>query len=131
MSPHSASSFLRRALVVDGVLSAATGLLMVFGADALQGALNLPAGLLRGAGLSLMPFAALVIGLARRESLPRGGVWAVIAVNAAWVVASVLLPFAGVVAPSGLGWAFLLAQAAAVVVFSEMEYVGLRRSSAA
>ncbi len=55
---------------------------------------------------------------------------AVIALNAGWVAASLLLLLAGWVEPNGLGYAFILGQAGAVAVLAEMQYVGLRRSKA-
>jgi len=130
MSSPATSSFLRRVLVADAMISGMTGLLMVVDAGALEGMLGVPAALLRYAGLSLLPFAALVFGLSRRDSLPRAGVWAVIALNAAWVVASVWLPLGGWISPNVLGYAFILGQALAVAVFAEMQYVGLRKSVA-
>ena len=130
MSSLRTSSFLRRVLVADATISGMTGLLMVADAGALEGMLGVPALLLRYAGLSLLPFAALVFGLSRRDSLPQPGVWAVIALNATWVVASVWLPFSGWISPNALGYAFILGQAFAVAVFAEMQYVGLRKSFA-
>lgn len=55
---------------------------------------------------------------------------AVIALNAAWVGASVLLLLLPAWSPTGLGYAFILVQAGAVAVLAEMQYVGLRGSSA-
>ena len=42
----------------------------------------------------------------------------------------VILAFSGWVTPSGLGYAFILAQVVVVVAFAELQYVGLRRSIA-
>jgi hypothetical protein len=126
----SASSWLRRVLVADGAISGLTGLVMFAGAGPLQEPLGLPAAPLRWAGLSLVPFAALVVHLARRPNLPRAGVWAVIATNAAWVAASVLVLLGGWIAPNGLGYAFVLGQAFGVALLAEAQYVGLRRSAA-
>jgi hypothetical protein len=126
-----ASSFLRRVLLADAVISGLSGILMVLDAGALESMLGVPATLLRYAGLSLFPFAALVVGLARREPLPRAGVWTVIALNAAWVVASLMLAFSGWISPNALGYAFILGQAFAVAVFAEMQYFGLRKAVAA
>jgi hypothetical protein len=123
------SSFLRRVLVVDGVVSAVTGLLLVLDAGPLQDLLRMPAPLLRYSGLSLFPFAALVLFLASRAGVPRAGVRAVIAMNAAWVVASVVLLLSDAVAPNALGAVFVVVQALAVAVLAELEYVGLRKSS--
>ena len=122
-------TFLRRVLIADAIASAATGLLMLFGAVPLEQWLAIPAGLLRVAGASLIPFAALVAWLALRETVSRAGVWTVIALNVIWVVDSVALLFTGWVQPAMLGYAFVLLQAAAVAVLAELEYMGLRRAT--
>jgi len=124
------STFLRRALIADAVASAATGLLMLLAANPLEQWLALPAGMLRAAGASLLPFAAIVAWLGLRETISRAGVWTVIALNALWVIDSVALLFTSWVQPALLGYAFVLAQAAAVAVLAELEYVGLRRATA-
>jgi len=123
------TTFLRRVLIADAAASAATGLLMLLAAGPLEQWLAIPAGLLRAAGASLIPFAALVGWLALHETVSRAGVWAVIALNVLWVVDSVALLFSGWVQPAMLGYAFVLAQAAAVAVLAELEYVGLRRAT--
>jgi hypothetical protein len=121
--------FLRQILLVDAVVSGAAGLLMGLGATALQEWLGMPAALLRYAGWSLVPFAVGLVLLARREALPRGAVVAVIALNVAWVLASVAVLFARAIQPSALGYAFVIGQAVAVAVLAEMETVGLRRAA--
>jgi hypothetical protein len=127
---NSNTTFLRSALLADAVASAATGILMLVAANPLEQWLSPPAGLLRAAGASLLPFAAIVAWLGLRETISRAGVWAVIALNAVWVVDSVALLFTTWVQPAFLGYAFVLAQAAAVAVLAELEYVGLRRAAA-
>lgn len=129
MSFHS-SSFLRAALLGDAVASGATGLLMALGAGFLSGLLGLPEGLLRWAGLLLLPYAAVIAYLGTRERVSRAAVWAVIAINAAWVMDSVILIVGPWVHPSGLGYAFVIGQAVVVAGFAEAQYVGLRRSPA-
>ena len=124
------TTFLRRVLIADAAASAATGLLMLSAADPLEQWLALPAGLLRTAGASLLPFAAIVAWLGLRETISRAGVWEVIALNMIWVVDSVALLFTSWVQPALLGYAFVAAQAAAVAVLAELEYVGLRRATA-
>ena len=52
------SSFLRQGLLADAVITGATGLVMLFGADVLASLLALPEALLRSAGLALLPFVA-------------------------------------------------------------------------
>lgn len=117
--------FLPRLLLVDAVASGATALLLVAAADLLAPLLQLPSGLLRGAGAALLPFVALVYGLSRRAAPARPAVMAVVAVNLAWVAASVWVAFGGSWQPSAAGVAFVLAQALAVLAFAELGWFGL------
>lgn len=130
MSHSDNSPFLRRALIADGVISGATGLLMLVAAGPLAGLLGVPADLLRAAGGSLLPFAGLLLYLSRRNTLSQASVWVVIAINAAWVAASAGLLVSGWIEPSGLGNAFIIVQAIAVALFAETQYVGLRQARA-
>ena len=125
------SPLLRRALQLDALVSGAAGLLMTLGAGPLSALLALPAVLLTGAGLSMLPWCAVLLWLARRDTLDRRAVWAVIAVNAVWVVDSVLLLAGGWAQPTLLGQAFVIAQALAVVLFAELQFLGLKRSAEA
>ena len=120
--------FLRRGLLVDGVISGATGLLLLFGAAFLHELLGVPATLLRTAGVILVPFAAALLYLATRRSLSPGAVGTVIVSNVLWVLASVGLLISGAITPSILGYGFIVMQAVAVGVFAEVQYVGLRRT---
>ena len=128
---HRPPVFLRRVLLADAAASGATGLLAIVGADIHDGLLNLPAALLLGAGLVLVPYVAFVAYTAARPSVSRAAVWTIIVANALWAAASVLLLASGWVAPNALGYLFVLAQAAVVVVLAELQYVGLRRPLAA
>lgn len=124
------SPFLRRTLLIDAMISGATGLVMALGANTLNEMLGVPLALLRYAGLSLLPFAAFLIYLARRESLSRPVIWAVIVANVLWAVDSILILLIGWVEPNLLGYAFIIAQALIVAVFAEAQYLGLRKSAA-
>jgi hypothetical protein len=116
---------LRRLLLADAVASGATGLLVA--AAPLSGLLGLPSGLLRGAGLILLPYAALVAWLALRRAEPlRWAVWSVVGVNAVWAADSVLLLLSGWVAPTALGLAFVLAQALVVAGFAVLQAMALQ-----
>lgn len=118
--------FLPRVLLVDAVATGATAALLLVGAEFLQPLLNLPAALLRGAGLFLVPFVACVVALSWMPRVPPRAMTAVVAINAAWVVASVWLVVGGPFQPSVLGTAFVLMQAAAVAVFADLGWFGLR-----
>jgi hypothetical protein len=118
--------FLPRVLLADAVASGATAVLLVGAADLLAPLLQLPPGLLRGAGVVLLPFVALVYGLSRQARPSRSAVAAVVAANFAWVVASVWVAFGGAWQPSLAGIAFVLAQALAVLAFADLGWFGLR-----
>jgi hypothetical protein len=126
-TPAASGGFLRNALLADALVSGATGVLMALAAGVLEPILQVPASLLRVAGLVLLPYAAFVALLARRDVLPRGAVWAVVAGNAIWAVDCVALLFTGWIDPSLLGMAFILVQALVVAAFAELQVVGLRR----
>jgi hypothetical protein len=124
--------FLRFALLGDAAASGATGLLLAAGAGSLAGLLDLPEALLRIAGLVLLPYAAFVAWLGTRKGgVPRNAVRAVVAINLLWALDSVLLLAAGPVAPNGLGIAFVLAQALAVMGFAALQWTALRGATAA
>jgi hypothetical protein len=130
MSTIPNTPFLRNALLLDAAASGATSVLLVAGAGFLDGLLGLPVALMREAGLILVPFVAFVAWAGTRASVNRNAVAAIIAVNVLWVVASICLLVGNWVAPTMLGYAFVIAQAAAVGLFAELQYIGLRRQDA-
>jgi len=123
------SSFVRRVLLLDAVATGGTALLAIALAGPLAGWLGLPVGLLRGAGLVLIPFVLLVAWAASREQAPASVVWAIIAMNGAWVIASVGLLLSGLVQPTGWGYAFVIAQAVIVGAFAELQIIGVRKAA--
>lgn len=132
MSPLSAQpfTFLRRALVLDAVASGATAVLLIAAGGVIDGRLGLPVALLRGAGLVLVPYIALVVVVAGRARIEPAAVWCIIACNLLWAVASLVLLMSGQLAPSGLGIAFVAGQAIVVAALGELQYLGLRRRPA-
>jgi hypothetical protein len=67
--------------------------------------------------------------VASRAIPSRTAVWIIMALNAVWIVDSVLLLFGGWVQPNLLGQAFIVTQAVFVLVLTELEYMGLKRST--
>lgn len=125
LSPDSA---LRRALMLDAVMSGACAILLLAGTGALAGLLGLPEALLFASGLVLVPFVALLIWLMRAARPSAAGIRAVVAINLAWSVASIALLLSGLVDPTPLGTAFVIVQAAAVLVFAVLQAKALRRT---
>jgi hypothetical protein len=120
--------FLRNTLYLDALASGATALLMLLGAPLLAGLLELPEPLLFWAGLLLIPFVAMLVVIARRDSVPRGLLPVIIVLNMLWVIGSFVLLLSGAVAPNALGIAFVVVQALAVAVFAELQFIGIRRA---
>lgn len=130
MSLVQSSPLLRKALALDAAACAGMGLLLAMAAGPLATPLGLPESFLRSAGIVLLPCALLLGFLASRTVLPRLLVYAVIGVNLIWIVDSIAILLMGWFAPTGLGIAFVLAQAAAVAIVTELEVIGFRRSPA-
>jgi len=126
---HAFPTLLRFALLADAAASAVTGLLLVFGGELLRDLLGLPAQLMFYAGLSLLPFAALVGYVAMRDQPSRPVISAVVAYNALWAIDSLVLLMSGVVTPTWLGTAFVAAQAAAVGMLAALQFAGLRQAA--
>ncbi len=131
MSESSSSRLLRKALVLDAVASGAMALLLVLAAPALSGMFGLSAGLLRGIGIVLLPWVALLAWTTTRLRPSRGLVLAIVGANVAWVAASAWLPLSGLVSPTTLGISFVVGQALAVAVFADLQWMGLRQNQPA
>ncbi len=117
---------LRNALRLDAIVSGAAGLVMILGSGLLAGPLSVPSALLFWAGLAFLPWCAALLWAAARERLPRLVVVDIIGLNALFVAICVVLPFSGLIAPNGLGTAFILAQGAVVAVFVVLQYAAAR-----
>ncbi|WP_370600286.1 hypothetical protein [Pseudomonas nitroreducens] len=123
------SPLLRLTLKIDALAGGAMGLLMALAAQPLGELFDLPFVLLMVAGIVLLPLALVLYWMSNQPALSRTGVWAVIALNALWVVESVALLVTGYVQPTALGYAFVIGQALVVLLFAELEFFGLRRSA--
>jgi hypothetical protein len=117
-------------LTIDALISGATGVAMILAAGVLESFLNVPAVVMRSAGVMLLPFAGMVFFFSRPAQLTPVRVRAVIALNVAWVAASILVLVTGWIQPSTLGVAFVVFQALVVAALAELQFAGLRRVSA-
>ncbi|MDF3823320.1 hypothetical protein P3G55_25780 [Leptospira sp. 96542] len=120
---------LHLALRSDAASGIALGLPLVTCAHPLASWLGMPASLLSASGLALFPFAALMPLAARSAHPPAALVWLILLGNVAWVLGSAYLWFT--LPLTGWGQLFLLGQALAVVLLTELEYTGWRRLSQA
>ncbi len=122
-----ADSRLRFWLRIDAVASGLSGFGSLAGLGFLPDLLGTPPALLVPVGIFLLVWAGALWFLASRPQVSRGAVWAVIALNLVWVLDSAATVAIGWFPLTGLGVAYLLAQAAAVALFAEMQYLGVRR----
>jgi hypothetical protein len=121
---------LRFLLTVDALISGVTGMAMIAAATMLEPFLSVPAAVMRSTGVALLPFAAMVFFFSRPAQLTPARVRVVIALNVAWVAASILVLVAGWLRPTTIGVAFVVFQALVVAALAERQFTGLRRASA-
>ena len=122
------SNFLRYVLFADAATCVVCGLLLSIGGAFLRNIVNLPLELMLYAGLSLFPFAAFLVYAATRKSLSKPVVWLIIGLNLLWTIDSFLLLISGYVAPTTFGYIFVIFQAAGVLLFADLEFIGLRKA---
>jgi hypothetical protein len=120
---------LRVALRLDAGASGALGALLLALGPALADPLGLPTPLLRPTGLFLVVYAAGLWLAASRPIVSRTAAWAIVALNALWVLDSVATVASGWLALTALGTALVLAQAAAVALLADLQVLGLRRAA--
>ena len=121
-------ALLVRSLRLDALASGAMGVLLAAGGWLLDGPLSAPAAFLVPLGVFLLAYASLLWVIARDARSARAFGGFVVAGNIVWVVATIVTLLADWLTLSGLGIAFALLQAAAVVVFVELQWIGLRRA---
>ena len=121
----------RKTLLADAAVSGAAAVLMIAGAGLLGPLLSIPESLLFWAGLLLVPFVAMLLAVARRETAHRMILLDIVVLNVLWVVASFAVILLGIVEPNALGIAFIAAQALAVALFAALQVGALKAASTA
>ena len=125
------SQLLKLALTVDALVSGAVAVLQLTAAGWLSELLLIPRMLLVETGVFLVAYALILVVLARSPKLWSALVGLVIVGNLGWAAGCALLLASGVLAPSGLGVAFVALHIVAVVAFAGLEYMGLKASAPA
>ncbi|MEV1244672.1 hypothetical protein ACIBO2_40710 [Nonomuraea sp. NPDC050022] len=119
--------FLRLALASDAVVTGVNGLVYLAAAGPASDLLGPDAGLLRAIGVFLLAYGAAVGLLAGRQTISPAATKAVIALNAAWTLASVAAVVTGMTGFTMPGAVWAIGQALVVGVFAELQIMGLRR----
>jgi hypothetical protein len=128
---HATAAYPQAVLLADAIFSGTAGMILAAGAGPLSNALGLPEAMLRVTGPALVPYAFLMGYLATRDRLARAWIWACVVGNLLWVAASGLLLVSGRVEPTGLGIAFVIAQALVVAAVADLEWLSFWRGSEA
>lgn len=122
------SLFLRRVLLFDAMTCLVTGAVMLIASGTVERLLAIPAPVSTVLGVVLIAFGTAVAWTGTRRHLVRPAVWAIVALNALWAVESVLALAFGWLEPNATGSALIIAQAVAVAVIAELQFLGLRRA---
>ena len=103
---------------------------MALGANALQAPLGPSSSLLMLVGLGFMPYVAYLVWLATRPTVPRAAVRVPIVMNGVGAIECGAVLFGDTMSPTLLGEAQIGVQIAAVLLFAEPEFIGLKRACA-
>lgn len=115
----------RQAVLADAAASGAMAALFIAASGPVAQLTGLPAGFLFWVGIAFLPWVAALVLIGRSGAA--SGVEAVIAGNALWVVASIAVIPLGIFDLNALGVAFVIAQAVAVAILAELQFLGVRR----
>jgi hypothetical protein len=121
-------SFLRRVWWADAAISAVVGAAMAVAAGPLAALTALPERLLVAAGLALLPYAAFLAWLATRQRVQRVAAWLPVPINVVWAI-DCMAVVAAQPTPRPALIAFIAVQVVTVLVFAELQFIGMRRLS--
>src|SRR5262245_51812969 len=116
---------LRLAVRLDAWVSGVFGVVLLVGASALYDLLGTPSMFLLAVGGVCVLYAGALWVLQSRPPVSAGAGLVVVATNAAWVAASVLLVLFGWLPLTQLGAALVLLQAVAVATLADLQLVAL------
>lgn len=119
--------FLKRVLMADAASCLAMAALFMAGASTLSSLFGLDRDLVFGAGILLVPVGLLILAIGMRQAAPAFLVYLIVAGNLLWSLESGLV-IANAPAITPIGIAFVAVQAAAVLAFAALEYLGMKQA---
>lgn len=122
------SRLLKAVLLLDAAASGAIATAHLLLPGMLHETLGLPRALLSGTGIFLALYVVMLVVLAQSKTLWRPLVLFVVVGNVGWTAASLALLATSAVATTGLGTAYVIAQAIGVLGFALLQYRGLAQS---
>ena len=117
----------RDALLLDAAVTGANGIVYLAAAAPLEDLLGLDAALLRGVGVSLVAFAAMLYATARRRTIPGAAMTSIAGCNAAWAAVSLVAAAAQWGGPTTAGTVWIVLQALTVAGFASLQLASRRR----
>lgn len=129
MTANKSFKTLKIVLMFDAATCFAFGLLLCLGADLFASLFGLPTDLLIYAGIILFPCSILMFVTAKQTHPGLALVWLIILGNLGWVLASTAMLFLPICTPTLIGYAFVIAQALAVLGITVLEYLAIARHS--
>lgn len=130
MNRITTSPLLRLAIAIDGNASALLGLAAVLGTSSLAAGLGAPTAWVLAVSLFTLLYGVGMTVLAKARQLPVLLPWVLVIGNLGWVIASVALALSDWISPQPWALAVLHLQAGCVIIFSLLQYLGLRQSPA-
>ena len=118
---------LRTALSLDSIVTGLNGAAYLAAGSILDDVLGLPASVLRAVGAFLLAYAIAVWAIRSTRTISRPFVYGVVVANGAWAVGSIIVAIAGWHSPTAIGTVWIVAQAAVVAAFAELQVIALRR----
>ncbi len=126
VTSNSPSKLLRRTLQANAAFSALSGIIAIASAKPLSLLLGVNvSSLLIGMGIALLAYAAVLFLNARRENIKLQEAWLAVVLDAAWVIGSAILIFAGTLSTTG-NWLIAIV-AKIVLIFAVLQFFGIRR----
>ncbi|WP_051367515.1 hypothetical protein [Hamadaea tsunoensis] len=122
---------LRFALRLDAAASAGLGVLTLALSGRLDDWLGTPTAFTISVGVFLLVWAAALALIAQPPRISAAAAWTVVVLNVGWIAASLTVAFGGAFPLNGWGVALTALQAAPVLLFIDLEYLGLRRARTA
>jgi hypothetical protein len=121
---------LRNVLMINGLSSGATGLILAAASAFIADVLNVSGtSPVMAAGWFLIFFAALVLYTARQKMISRRLVITIILLDIIWVIASAIVVTVSVLQLSRIGYSLILAVALWVALMAILQINGLRKLS--
>lgn len=130
MSHIHPNRFLKTVLRLDAATCFLMGVAMTAFSSSLASLFELPGELLMWAGLSLFPFAAMLLLAAGKERVSPALLGAIVVLNLGWAADSFVLGLLGWVQPNTWGSLFLYGQALGTAALAALEIGGWRGSPA-